>query len=146
MLARSRRRRVACKNCAASKSQTAADDCQNKWHVYHTPSGPQCVEQFGSCIYILQTHTHTHMYICILLMMWAYEQFVHATPRWPLCASSCLTYIVLAYLGAVFCLMFSGLLFNYINIFRLYSVNTHTHTHTHIRMRVCIKIINCLRK
>lgn len=135
------------------KSQTAADDCQNKWHVYHTPSGPQCVEQFGSCIYILHTHTHAHTHLHMgddVSIVRAYEQFVHATPRWPLCASSGLTYIVLAYLGAVFCLMFSGLLFNYINIFRLYPVNTHTHTRTytgtHTRMRVCIKIINCLRK
>lgn len=51
------------------KSQTAADDCQNKWHVYHTPSGPQCVEQFGSCIYILHIYTHQHTYICIWAMM-----------------------------------------------------------------------------
>lgn len=49
---------------ASAPSAVSADDaaveCQNKWHVYHTPSGPQCVEQFGSCIYIQPAHTHKH--------------------------------------------------------------------------------------
>jgi len=45
-----------------SKVETAVD-CQNKWHVYHTPSGPSAFNNLAAVfIYYKHTHTHAHFY------------------------------------------------------------------------------------